>query len=68
MPSGCLAPCGCDDGGEVLDLERIDTCSAHVLEGSPKVVHRAGMVLPLEVLSSPIAGQSPVPGRVGWPA
>jgi len=44
--SGRLALCGCDDGGEVLDLERIGTCSAHVLEGSPKVIHRAGVILP----------------------
>ena len=50
LVSGCPALCGCDDGGEVLDLERIGTCSAHVLEGSPKVIHRAGMVLPLEAL------------------
>ena len=34
----------------MLDLERIGTCPAHVLEGSPKVVHRAGMILPLEAL------------------
>jgi hypothetical protein len=42
----------------VLDLERIGTCSAHVLEGSPKVVHRAGMVLPLEVLSSSLQAKA----------
>ena len=30
----------------MLDLGRIGACSAHVLEGSPKVVHRAGMILP----------------------
>jgi hypothetical protein len=58
MPSGCLAPCGCDDVGEVLDLGRIGTCSAHVLEGSPKVVHRAGMILPPKALSRPLQAQS----------
>ena len=42
----------------MLDLERIGTCSAHVLEGSPKVVHRAGMVLPLEVLSSSLQAKA----------
>ena len=53
MPSGCLAFCGNDDVGEVLDFERIGTCPAHVLEGSPKVVHRVGMILPLEALGRP---------------
>jgi hypothetical protein len=51
LVSGCLALCGCDDSGEVLNLERIGTCLAHVLEGSPKIVHRSGMVLPLQALS-----------------
>ncbi len=46
MVSGCPALCGCDDGGEVLDVERIGTCPAHVLEGSTKVVHRSSMILP----------------------
>ncbi len=54
MPSGRPTFGGSDDGGEVLDLERIGTCSAHVLEGSPKVVHRAGMILPLQALSRPL--------------
>jgi hypothetical protein len=49
--SGRLALCSCDDGGEVLDLERIGTCPAHVLEGSPKVVHSASMILLLKALS-----------------
>jgi hypothetical protein len=30
----------------VLDLGRIGTCPAHVLEGSTKVVHRSSMILP----------------------
>ena len=46
MVSGCPALCGCDDDGEVLDLERIGTCPAHVLEGSTRVAHGAGMILP----------------------
>jgi hypothetical protein len=57
MPSGRPTFGGSDDGGEVLDLERIGTCSAHVLEGSPKVVHRAGMILPLQALSRPLQAQ-----------
>jgi hypothetical protein len=34
----------------VLDFARISTCPAHVLEGSPKVIHRSGVILPLEAL------------------
>ena len=58
MPSGCLAPCGCDDVGEVLDLGRIGTCSAHVLEGSTKIVHRSSMILPLEALGRPLQAKA----------
>jgi hypothetical protein len=43
----CPALCGCDDGGEVLDVERIGTCPAHVLEGGTKIVYRASKSLPL---------------------
>ncbi len=49
--------CGCDDGGEVLDLERIGTRPAHVLEGSTKVLYRSGMILPLKALSRPLQAE-----------
>ncbi len=55
--SGRLALCGCDDGGEVLDLERIGTRPAHVLEGSTKIVHRSGMILSLKPLRRPLQAQ-----------
>ncbi len=38
----------------MLDFERIGTCPTHVLEGSTKVVHRSGMILPLKALSRPL--------------
>ncbi len=42
----------------MLDLERIGTCSAHVLEGSPKVVHRSGVILPPKALSSSLQAKA----------
>jgi hypothetical protein len=57
LVSGCLALGGCDDGGEVLDFERIGTCPAHVLEGSTKVVHRSSMILPLKALGRSLQAQ-----------
>jgi hypothetical protein len=41
----------------VLDLERIGTCPAHVLEGRTKVVHRSSMILPLKPLGRPLQAQ-----------
>ncbi len=55
--SGCPALCSCDDGGEVLDFTRICTCPAHVLEGSPKVVHGSSMILALKALGRPLQAQ-----------
>jgi hypothetical protein len=49
--------CSFDDGGEVLDLKRTGTCPAHVLEGSPKVVHRSGMIPPLKPLGGSLQAQ-----------
>jgi len=55
--SARLALRGCDEGGEMLDLTRIGTGPAHVLEGSPKVVHGCGMILPLKALGRPLQAQ-----------
>jgi hypothetical protein len=41
----------------VLDLERIGTCPARVLEGNPKVLHGAGMILLLKALGCPLQPQ-----------
>ena len=41
----------------MLDLERIGTCPARVLEGSPKVLHGAGMILLLKALGCPLQPQ-----------
>ncbi len=57
MPSGHPTFGGSDDSGEVLDLERIGACPAHVLEGSTKVIHRSGVILPLEALGRPLQAE-----------
>jgi hypothetical protein len=41
----------------MFHLERIGTCPPHVLEGSPKVVDGASMILPLKPLSRPLQTQ-----------
>jgi hypothetical protein len=42
----------------VLGFESTGTCPAHVLEGSTKVVHGAGMILPLEALGRPLEAKA----------
>ncbi len=41
----------------MLDFTRICTCPAHVLEGSPKVVHGSSMILALKALGRPLQAQ-----------
>jgi hypothetical protein len=41
----------------VLDFERIGTCSAHVLEGGTKVIHRSSVILLLKALSRPLQAE-----------